>query len=194
MNWTLETLYLGCFALGGAVLVLQTVATMFGGGEHPDIDVSHAGGLDIGHAGSGETHESDSGMSLLSVRSIAAFLACFGLVGWGGTRAGWSTPFSLASAFAAGALALLLVAYLFASVRKLGAAGNLDPQNAVGRTARVYLRIPGQCAGKGKITVALQGRTVEYQASTNGAEIPTGREVRITKQITEDTFEVEALT
>ena len=193
MDWTLETLYLGCFTLGGAVLVLQTVATLFGGGEHSDVDVSHVGHMDIGHSGSGESHESDTGMSLLSVRSIAAFLACFGLVGWGGTKAGWGTPLALVAAFGAGAMALFLVAYLFASVRKLGAAGNVDPKNAVGRTARVYLRIPGRGAGKGKITVSLQGRTVEFHAATNGAEIPTGREVRITKQITEDTFEVEAL-
>lgn len=194
MNWTLETLYLGCFALGAAVLVLQTVASLFGGGDHSDVDVSHLGHMDIGHSGSGESHESDTGMSLLSVRSIAAFLACFGLVGWGGTRAGWGTPLALVAAFGSGAVALFLVAYLFASVRKLGASGNLDPRSAVGRTARVYLRIPGKSTGKGKITVALQGRTVEFHASTNGAEIATGREVRITKQITEDTFEVEALT
>jgi hypothetical protein len=193
MDWTLETLYLACFALGGSVLVLQTVASLFGAGDHHDVDVSQLGHADIGHTGSGESHEGDTGLNLLSVRSIAAFLACFGLVGWGGTKAAWGTPLTLVTAFAAGALALFLVAYLFASVRKLGAAGNLDPKNAVGCTARVYLRIPGKGSGMGKITVALQGRTVEFHASTNGGEIPTGREVRITRQITEDTFEVEAL-
>ena len=193
MNWTLETLYLACFALGGGVVLVQTLALLFGGVDHSDVDAGQLDHADIGHAGSGESHAGDTGMSLLSVRSVSAFLACFGLVGWGGTRAGWSTVPALAAAFAAGALALVLVAYLFASVRKLGAQGNIDPQNAVGRAARVYLRIPGKGAGKGKITIALQGRTVEYHASTSGEEIPTGREVRVVRQITEDTFEVEAL-
>lgn len=193
MDWTLETLYLACFVLGGSVLVLQTVASLFGAGEHSDVDLSHVDHVDIGHTGSGESHESDTGMNLLSVRSVSAFLACFGLVGWGGVKAGWGTPATIGAAFAAGALALVLVAYLFASVRKLGAAGNLDPKNAVGRTARVYLRVPAKGAGKGKVTVSVQGRTVEFHASTNGAEIPTGGEVRILRQITEDTFEVEAL-
>jgi hypothetical protein len=193
MNWTLETLYLGCFALGGAVVLIQTLALLFGGVDHSDVDAGHFDHGDMGHAESGETHAGDSGMSLLSVRSVAAFLACFGLVGFGGTRGGWGTAATLGAAFAAGGLALVLVGYLFASVKKLGAQGNVDPANAVGRAARVYLRIPGKGAGKGKITIALQGRTVEYHASTSGEEIPTGREVRVVRQITEDTFEVEAL-
>jgi hypothetical protein len=193
MDWTLETLYLACFALGGSVLVLQTLMTMFGGADHSDVGIGHVEHIDIGSTGSGESHESDSGMSLLSVRSIAAFLACFGLVGWGGVHAGWRTSATLGAAFGAGALALVLVGYLFASVRKLGAAGNVDPRNAVGRTARVYLRIPSKGSGKGKVTVSLQGRTCEFHASTIGEAIPTGGEVRIVRQITEDTFEVEAL-
>ena len=44
-----------------------------------------------------------------------------------------------------------------------------------------------------KITVAIQGRTHEYQAVTSGPELATGTEVRVVKQITENTFEVEAL-
>jgi hypothetical protein len=193
MDWTLQTLYLGCLALGGSVLVLQTLASMFGAGDHSDADLGHMDHADIGHAGSGESHESETGISLLSVRSISSFLACFGLVGWGGVKAGWGQLPTLGAAFAAGTLALVLVGYLFASVRKLGAAGNVDPKNAVGRTARVYLRIPGKSSGKGKVTVSIQGRTVEFHASTSGEEIPTGGEVRIVRQITEDTFEVEAL-
>ena len=48
-------------------------------------------------------------------------------------------------------------------------------------------------AGKGKITVAVQGRTVEFNAFTNGRAIPTNAEVRVVRQVTPDTFEVEPL-
>ncbi|MFN0241688.1 MAG: hypothetical protein ACKVWV_02250 [Planctomycetota bacterium] len=191
MNWTMETVYLGCAAAGGTVLVLQTGMALFGGGDHDagHADVSH----DIGHADSGETHGHDPAFSLLSVRTCAAFLTFFGLVGFGGTSAGWGTYPTMAAALAAGTVMLLAVAWLFSLQRKLYSEGNVDPRNAVGHTARVYLKIPGANAGKGKITVALQGRTVEYNAATAGRELATGSEVRVVRLITPDTFEVEPL-
>ena len=183
MAWTLETVYLGCAAAGGTVLVLQTVMLLLGGGDH------EADG-DVGHH---DVHDGDPAFTLLSVRTGAAFLAFFGLAGWGGLRAGWSTPASLGAALGAGTVSLFAVAWLFSLQRKLHSEGNLDPRNALGKSARVYLRIPGTNAGRGKITVAIQGRTAEFNAATRGAELATGSEVRIVRQITPDTFEVEAL-
>jgi hypothetical protein len=167
------------------VLVLQTVLLLFGGG-----DADHDG--DLGHA-DGSDHGHDGAFGLLSVRTGAAFLTFFGLAGWGGARAGWSTPATIGAALLAGTVMLFAVAYLFSLQRKLYSQGNLDPQNAVGRPARVYLRIPAANSGKGKITVSIQGRTVEYTACTVGGELATGSEVRIVRQITPDTFEVEPL-
>lgn len=184
MNWTMETVYLGCAAAGGTVLVLQTVLLLFGGGD---------GEADGVHDHGAGDHDGDPGFTLLSVRTGAAFLAFFGLAGWGALRAGWSPLGALGAASGAGTVSLFAVAALFSLQKKLHSQGNLDPRNAVGKTARVYLRVPGEHGGKGKITVAIQGRTNEYEASTAGAELPTGCEVRIVRQITPDTFEVEAL-
>ena len=190
MELSTNTVYLGCAVAGGAVLLVQTAFLLLGGGDH---DVGHA---DVQHdftsAGSGEP-EHDAGFGLISIRSGAAFLCFFGLGGMYGASEGWSAPATVGVAFGAGALMLLVVAWLFSLQRKLYAQGNLDPRNALQRPARVYLRIPGQNSGKGKVTVSIQGRTHEYNASTRGAELPTGSVVRIVRQITEDTFEVEAL-
>jgi membrane protein implicated in regulation of membrane protease activity len=127
------------------------------------------------------------------VRSLAAFVCFFGLTGLYGTTAGWSTLTSLLASLAAGGVMLVAVAWLFSMQKKLYSAGNLVPANAIGRTARVYLKIPAANSGKGKVTVSIQGRTAEYSALTRGAEIATGAEVKIVRQVTEDTFEVEAL-
>jgi hypothetical protein len=185
----METVYLGCAVAGGSVLVLQTALLLFGAGD----DASHADHGDLGHTDSGEAHGHDATFGLLSVRTGAAFLTFFGLAGWGGSRAGWSTVATIGAALLAGTVMLFAVAYLFSLQRKLYSQGNLDPRNAVGRSARVYLRIPAANAGKGKITVSIQGRTVEFIACTPGAELATGSEVRIVRQITPDTFEVEPL-
>ena len=90
----------------------------------------------------------------------------------------------------AGALALYLVAYLMGALSGLQSKGNLDFKNAVGERGRVYLRVPGSNSGLGKITLALQGRSVECKAVTRGPEIPTGADVRVVS-VTADTLEVE---
>src|SRR5690606_3513517 len=133
---SIQTVYLVCAAAGGTVLVAQTVMLMFGHGDDGDASVQADVGHDIGNADSGEVHEADSGMNLLSVRTIAAFLAFFGLAGWAGTRAGWGTLPTVAAALGAGFLMLLAVAWLFSLQKKLAAQGNLEPARAVGMTAR----------------------------------------------------------
>ncbi|MBL8862229.1 MAG: hypothetical protein JNK02_09470 [Planctomycetes bacterium] len=186
MAGSIQTVYLVCAAAGGTVLLAQTALLLFGHG-----DDAEAGAHDADHADA--TH-ADAGMSLLSVRTISAFLAFFGLAGWAGTRAGWGTLPTLAAALGAGSVMLVGVAWLFSLQRKLTAVGNLDPAGAVGKVARVYLRIPGANGGKGKIHVVVQGRTAELAAFTRGASaIDTGAEVRVVRQVTPDTFEVEAV-
>ena len=188
----MQTVYLGCAAAGGTVLLVQTAMMLFGGADH-DAGALHADHSDIGQADSGEHHGGDAGLSLLSVRSIAAFLTFFGLAGFGGARSGWGTFPTIAVALGAGFVMLFAVAWIFSFQRRLFAQGNVDPRNAVGLVARVYLRIPAENSGKGKITVSVQGRTHEFSAWTAGPEIATGREVKVVRQVTEDTFEVQAL-
>ncbi len=62
---------------------------------------------------------------------------------------------------------------------------------AVGLPATVYLRIPGDNCGAGKIHVNLPNRTMEYRAVTSGDSIPTGSKVIVVKVVSTDTVEVE---
>ncbi len=191
MSWKMETVYIGCAVAGGTVLVLQTVLLLFGAADH-DTDV-HVDAGGIGHSGSGEEHAQDVGFGLLSVRTISAFLTFFGLTGWYGVGAGWAPITTVVAALVGGFAMLFLVAWLLHVQKKLASSGTVDLAGAVGHAARVYLRIPEKNVGKGKITLILQGRTVELNAFTNGDSIPTGSEVRVVRQVTGDTFEVESL-
>jgi hypothetical protein len=81
-----------------------------------------------------------------------------------------------------------------ASLAKLQSRGNLDIEHgAVGHVGTVYLRVPGMRKGQGKVTLVLQGRTVEVPATTSGAEIPTGAEVRVVSVSGHDSVEVAPL-
>ena len=172
-------LYLGSAVLGGAILTLQSVLLLFGGGD-ADGEVDHG--------------DASDGFGFLSIRTVASFLTFFGLMGLYGVSSGWGTGATAGAATLAGLAMMLFVAWLFSLQRNLAQEGTVDPSLAVGLPAKVYLRVPGQRAGRGKVTVALQGRTVEFAAVTAGADLPTGSEVRIVRQIDESTFEIEAVT
>lgn len=178
-DFSIRTVYIGCSVIGGAVLSLQMILLFFGGDADFDAEGEYDGGGD--------------GLSLLSIRSVAGFLTFFGLTGLWGSIAGWGAGKTLGIAFGSGAAMMLIVAWLMSLHSKLYSEGNVRPESALGKPARVYLRIPGERSGQGKITVATQGRTHEYNAVTSGPELATGSEVRVLNQVTENTFEVEAL-
>jgi membrane protein implicated in regulation of membrane protease activity len=175
MDW-LADVYLICAVVGGTILVVQTILLAVGT-SHGDADLGHdtvGGDHDVGH---------DAGdaafVKWLSLKTGVAALTFFGLAGLAGQKAGLSAPITLVLALAAGTAALVIVAFLMASLSRLQSRGNLDLQNAVGRPARVHLRIPGARQGRGKVTLEVQGRFLEVEAVTAGAELPTGMDVRV---------------
>jgi hypothetical protein len=176
--------YLGCAIAGGTILIGQAGLSLFGLGGDTDVDADvDADELDTG----------DGGLSLISIRTLSAFLTLFGLVGWMGTARGWGGIPTALAAFAAGSSVMVAVAIMMQFFYKMQSKGNLDPRTAVGKTASVYLKVPAQNAGKGKITVVLQGRSEEFSAVTSGDELPTGSDCRLVEMTTDDTFRVEAL-
>jgi hypothetical protein len=191
LDWTMELTYMACAAAGGTVLVLQTALMLFGVGDgHPDVDVHHDVGGDGGD-GSGDHH--DGVLGLLSVRAVASFFTFFGLTGWLGLTKGWDPNLTVGLAVVSGVALMFVVAWMMRMQSKLQSKGNLDPKNALGLSARVYLRIPAKKSGFGKVTVKVQGRTAEFNAFTLGKELPTGALVKIERMSTPDTFEVVPL-
>ena len=181
-------MFLICAILGGSVISLQTVMMLFGFGGMDDVDGLADGDMELGG--------SESAFGFLSVRAVAAFLCFFGLAGWGATSSGWGLAPTLAVATVSGTGIMLVVVWILSLQKKLYSDGNLHPERIVGDTAKVYLRIPANGKGKGKITVSIQGRSEQYDASTASScdeAIPTSAEVRITRMITPGSFEVEAL-
>ena len=80
----------------------------------------------------------------------------------------------------AGAAALVLTAWMFYAVLKLQNSGNVKLANAVGVEGEVYIPIPANNAGQGKVNLLLQGRWVECDAVTAGLEpLKTGQAVRV---------------
>ncbi|MGA2035270.1 MAG: hypothetical protein ABSG68_23735 [Thermoguttaceae bacterium] len=139
------------------------------------------------------SHGSTWLFQVLSLRTVVAALAFFGLSGLAAQSAGCTPLNTVLIAAAAGFGAMYAVYALLGSMRKLQAEGTVRIHRAVGRQATVYLRIPAQEKGAGKIQINLQNRTMEYLATTAGDAIPSGATVVVTKILGSDTVQVEAV-
>ena len=151
------------------------------GGAH-DIGIHH----DIAHDHSADGGDpSDLGtMHLFTMQTIVTFFTVFS---WSSiVLVGSSVPKGLALliGFALGVVTMLLAAKLVQLSLRLAENGTVDPSNAIGETATVYIPCPPKGQGMGKVTLTLQGQLREFTAFNNSDRvIPTGTLVRVTDVI-----------
>lgn len=178
-----------CIAIPATlILVIQTVLSIIGisGGADGDIDADTDVPDDISVDCDGvfgpdvpDFEDSlDPGFRLLSLRSIIAFLTIFGWVGLIGVRNDLSNTLTLVIAFACGLVAMLIVVLAMRAMLGLQADGTRNIKNALGKSGTVYLTVPGQRNGSGKVNILLQDTFVELDAVTDQENpIKSGREV-----------------
>ena len=182
----METTYLVCAIVGGTCLVLQTLIALFGLGADVDADLS-------GHDAPVLEHDADGAFfKLLSLKTVVAFVTFFGLAGRLAQNSGLPDLIALAVAIAAGLSAFFVVAWLMSTLAHLQSRGNVDLMNSLGSVGKVYLRVPAKGTGPGKVTLTVQGRTVEAKALTHGDELATGSMVEVVAVPSSDTVEVVA--
>jgi len=179
----MTTFFLVCALVGGGIVVLQLAMGLLGL-DHDGPHEMHPGHGAAGHDGAA------SGLQLTSLRALAAGAAFFGLTGWGLARSGWPPWLVALLALGAGFVAMLVVAILLRSMLRLESDGTVRIENALWQPATVYVPIPGAKAGAGKVTLAVQGRLVEYQAVTAEDALPTGTGVTVVDVVSPDTLEV----
>lgn len=188
-SFGITKIYLTCAVTGGSVMLAQFGLSMFGIGGESDVDMD-VQDIDISDP---DALESGGGLQLLSIRTVSGFLTMFGLVGWAGTASGWSPVMSAGIAFLAGLTTMVALAWSMQFFQRLSQSGTANPNNAVGKVGSVYLRIPAAREGMGKVTVSVDGRSMELNAVTDGEELATGSACRVVAQVTSDTFAVAPL-
>ncbi len=183
------TFYTICAIVGSVILLVQLALTIVGADHHSG-DALHGAGLGAEYT---DTHAGASSFfHVLSFRSIVAAIAFFGLGGRAALAADMPAYFAFMAALGGGTIAMILVAWLMKLLFSLRAEGNVHIQNCIGMPATVYLSIPGAKKGVGKVTIAVQQRTMEYAAVTGAdASIPTGARVVVVGISGADTLEVE---
>lgn len=199
---TMQVFY--CIAIPATlIIVIQTILLMIGighGGE--GVEFSDTSGIDgLGdvpdmpadmpgaHAIDGCEHTAigdgsnpaDFGtMQLFTLQGIMTFLCVFGWTGVICTSLGLHVAIAILIALVLGFLAMLGVAKVLQLTRKLTQDGSLDVRRLLGEKGRVYIPIPANESGEGKVTIAAGERFIELSAVTDEQEaIPTGTQVRI---------------
>lgn len=171
----MSNFFLSCAVLGGGVLVIQFILSVAG---------LHHGGVDDMHGGETATE----GLNLVSIRALAAGVAFFGLGGLATRTLGGVV--ATVAGLGAGAIAAVGVAALMRSFRRLESDRTLAIEHAVGTTGTVYLTIPENRSGLGKVHVTVQGRLVEWPAVTLDESLPTGEPVLVVDIDRNDTLVV----
>lgn len=221
-NWwggltLLQQVFACCAIPATVILIIQTLLLMFGFGSHAadngefdhdvdynfDHDVSHDISHDIDHTADHDiNHDGDyhdgahqaSGVRLISLRGFVAFFAVGGWLGVALLESGVTTVLSVIIAFAGGTLALLFVGWVLKLLYDMQESGNIDLKNAVAKSGSVYIRIPANRAGAGKINITIQGAYIEMDAVTDCDEdIQTGKMVQVVSVTADNTLVVRPI-
>lgn len=160
-------------------------------GGHDGIAGDHHNSWSTASADAMQHPDSSWLFSVISFRTLVAASAFFGVVGRAALSAGVSQPASFALALLAGLGAMYGMYWLMQAIAGLASSGNERIGNAVGRQATVYIPIPAQRQGAGKVQLSMQNRIVEFQAVTDEeARLKTGDTVQVVGVTGSDTVRV----
>jgi hypothetical protein len=173
------------------IFIIQSIMTFIGadagdGGIDTDFDT----GFDSEAADA----TVDGGTNLYTFRNLVNF--CLGF-GWSAILLQeriQSVPWLIIVSVLVGVALVALVMYLFKWLSGMQQSGNINLfKAAVGCNGSVYLTIPGQRAGEGKVQISINNSVREYGAVTDGDTLRTGTQIRVVEVLSSDTVLVEPL-
>jgi hypothetical protein len=183
------------------ILVIQSILSIIGLTDlDADFDGISSGGaegldqmdmpddLDLDTEFDTDAQDSFSGdFKFFTIRGMIAFFTVFGWTG--AALTGYTGRIvTVFLALVSGALAMVLIGYMFYSMTKLQSSGNIQYINCIGKTGEVYLTIPPNKQGKGKVTLTVQERLIEVNAITNDEKpIKSGDSVIVMSMLSDHT-------
>ena len=179
--------------IASLIFIIQTIMTFVGAdtGADGDFDASFDTDVDIADV---DAAVGSGGSNLYTFRNFVNFFLGFG----------WTAVLLNDSIKSRGLLLLLavlvgigfvaMVMYLFKWLYSMQQTGNINVyKTAVGCTGTVYLTIPAERSGEGKVQITIQGSVREYNALTEGDALPTGTPIKVVEVINPSTLLVEPL-
>ena len=188
------------------VFVIQTVMTFLGAAGDTDFDINTdmdtAGPSDVGDGSvdvgadveTGESGHLGTGMNLLTFRNFINFLIGFGWTAILLKDSIPSTGLRMLIAILVGVVLVAIVMLLFKWLTDMQQSGNINVfKSAVDCEGTVYLTIPGERAGEGKVQITINNAVREYAAVTDGPTLKTGQRIRVVEVVSANTLLVEEI-
>lgn len=179
------------------IFIIQSILTFIGADSGSDFDTDFdASGLDSLDAATGDVADAahGTGMGLLTFRNFINFFIGFG---WSAILLRDSIPSTtllMVISILVGVAVVFLVMMLFRWLSGMQESGNINVyKSAVGCEGKVYLRVPAGRSGQGKVQITINGAVREYEALTDGPDLPNGASIRVVEVVSADTLLVEAI-
>lgn len=152
------------------IFVIQTILTFIGADATDGLDADFDGDFDT-----------DGGFQIFSLRNLINFLLGFG---WAGVSL-YSSISNVALLIGASfAIGLVFVAFFFIVIRqlmKLSEDNTFKISETIDKTGEVYLNIPANKVGKGKILISVRGAIHELDAISDHGAISQGTLVKVVR-------------
>jgi membrane protein implicated in regulation of membrane protease activity len=153
------------------IFIVQTIMTFLGtdlsDGLEPDFD--------------GDLNGADAPFQLFSLRNLINFLLGFSWTGISFYSTISNKPLLIFLSLIVGVFFVYLFFVVIRQVQKLAEDNSFKISNTLNKTAEVYLTIPENKNGKGKIMISVNGAFHELEAMTEDDKIPSGATVRVVR-------------
>lgn len=181
-----------CALSGSGMFLIQFIINIFGVSDHDSFDTSDVTSDNIDD--SGRDFADAKKFKWLSMQTITGFLMMFG---WAAitcqSEFGLQNTITIVISLAAGIFAAIIIRSIFNLAKRLRSSGSIYRiEDAIGKEAYVYQRIPK--GGVGKISMTLQYFTHEIDAiSHHTEELPSFIRVKIIEKSDDNTVIVTPL-
>lgn len=146
---------------------------------------------------SGSDAEADTGFDgdfqVFSFRNLINFLLGFSWAGIGFYNSFENKNLVLGIAIIIGMAFVVAFFYLLTIFQKLAEDNSFNIKDAIDKSGSVYLSIPGNLSGKGKVMISVKGTTHELDAVTNEERIETGSIIVVTDVTEQNILIVEKI-
>ena len=189
--WTSLDLFmkiLWCIAIASSLIfIVETVLTFIGADVEMDMDTD----FDIADGG----FEGDPSMNLYTFRNLVNFLLGMSWTAILLNEQMKSKALLMLIAFAVGAAIVFAVMMMFKGLSKMQQSGNINVfESAVGCSGKVYLTVPGERKGQGKVQININNSVREYDALTDSEDdLKTGTSIKVTEVLDASTLLVEEI-
>ena len=189
--WTSLDLFmkiLWCIAIASSLIfIIETVLTFIGADVEMDMDTD----FDMPDGG----FDGDPSMNLYTFRNLVNFLLGMSWTAILLQEQIASKALLMIISFAVGALLVFAVMMLFKGLSKMQQSGNIDVyRSAVGCSGRVYLTVPAERKGAGKVQININNAVREYDALTDSEDdLKTGTSIKVTEVLDTNTLLVEEI-